>query len=71
MPEVIQDELFEGALKTGRPISLYLKTGVPVRGKVRAHDGFTVLLEQEGRSILVYKHSITSVLGARPGQRKK
>ncbi len=71
MPEVLQDELFESALKSGRPISLFLKTGVPVRGKIRAHDGFTVLLEQEGRSILVYKHSITSVIGGRPGQRRK
>ncbi|MBL8021149.1 MAG: RNA chaperone Hfq [Leptospirales bacterium] len=66
----IQDELFESALKSGKPVSMYLKTGVPVRGKVSAHDNFTVLLEQDGRTVLVYKHSITSVHAGKKPPRK-
>lgn len=68
---VIQDEVFQAALESGRPISLFLKSGVPVRGKVIAHDPFTLLLEQEERNVMVYKHSITSVLGARKPKKNK
>lgn len=68
---VIQDEVFQAALESGRPVSLFLKTGVPVRGKIVAHDPFTLLLEQEDKNIMVYKHSITSVLGARKPRKQK
>jgi host factor-I protein len=60
-----QDRLLDMAMERDKPITAFLKNGVQVKGRVRAHDTFTILLETEKNITLVYKHSITSVFPAR------
>jgi len=60
-----QDELLENAIRKSRSITIFLKNGVPLRGRVLAHDPYTVLMETERNQTLIYKHSITSIFPAR------
>lgn len=68
-----QDKILEEARLRGRPLTMYLKNGVHIKGLIKMHDNFTVLINSEKNQTLVYKHSITSIFPARlhnprPGQ---
>jgi len=60
-PINIQDGyLFQG-LKDGRPMRLELITGRTLVGRIRRFDRFAVILEVDGRELLVYKHAIATL----------
>src|SRR5438034_9866922 len=73
----LQDSFLNQVRKENIPVTLYLTSGVQLRGHVRGFDAFTVILEGQGKPPqLVYKHSIVSVapqrrsptlLGSAPG----
>ncbi|MBX7057807.1 MAG: RNA chaperone Hfq [Leptospirales bacterium] len=60
-----QERLLDQAMEKSRPVTAFLKNGVQVKGKVLAHDNFTILLDTERNLTLVYKHSITSLFPVR------
>lgn len=66
-----QNQIIEKARKRSLPLQLFLKSGVPIRGKVVAHDNHSVLLTTEGGQVLVYKHAISSLSATRPQTRKR
>ena len=39
----------------------YLMNGFQIRGLVRGFDNFTVIIENEGKQQLVYKHAISTI----------
>ena len=41
-------------------VSIYLVNGFQLRGYVKGFDNFTVILDCEGKQMLVYKHAITT-----------
>jgi host factor-I protein len=58
----LQDSFLNQLRKENIPVTLYLTSGVQLRGQVRGFDAFTVILEGQGKPPqLVYKHSIVSV----------
>ncbi|MCR9143315.1 MAG: RNA chaperone Hfq [bacterium] len=60
-----QDRLLDTAMQKAKSITVYLKNGVHIKGRIVAHDTFTVLIETEKNNTLVYKHSVTSLFPAR------
>ena len=67
-----QDRILDFAAQKGRALTIYLKNGVHIRGRVMAHDTFTILLETEKNRTLIYKHSTTSLFPARlPGPTRR
>ena len=48
------------------PLTVFLTNGFQQRGSIVAFDGFTVLLQYEGRQYLVYKHAISTIIPQRP-----
>ncbi len=65
---ITQDKIIDEAIADHRSLSLYLKSGVSVKGIVLAHDSYTVYMKQNEDYILVYKHFITSVFPAVTGR---
>lgn len=58
----LQDSFLNQLRKENVPVTLYLTSGVQLRGHVKGFDAFTVILEGQGKPPqLVYKHSIVSV----------
>src|SRR5207248_4729628 len=58
----LQDSFLNQVRKENIPVTLYLTSGVQLRGHVKGFDAFTVILEGQGKPPqLVYKHSIVSV----------
>lgn len=56
-----QNQLIEKALKRSSVLQIFLKSGVPIRGKVLAHDNHSLFLRTEQGQILIYKHAISSM----------
>ena len=63
----LQDNFLNQARKENIPVTIYLISGVQLKGVVRGFDAFTVVLESMGKPAqLVYKHAVASVVPARP-----
>lgn len=52
----IQDIFLNNARKTKTTVSIYLVNGFQLRGIVKGFDSFTVILDSEGKQMLIYKH---------------
>lgn len=48
------------------PITMFLVNGVQLKGLVRGFDSFTVVLENDGRQSMVYKHAVSTISPLRP-----
>jgi len=57
-----QDMVLNSARKEKMEITVYLTNGVPLKGRVLSFDNFTVIIEQEGKQSLVYKHAISTIV---------
>ena len=63
----LQDNFLNLARKENVPVTIYLISGVQLKGVVRGFDAFTVVLESPGKPAqLVYKHAIASIVPSRP-----
>lgn len=63
----LQDNFLNQVRKDNIPVTIYLTSGVQLKGMVRGFDSFTVILESPGKPPqLVYKHAMASVVPARP-----
>ncbi|MCE5322297.1 RNA chaperone Hfq [bacterium] len=59
----LQDTFLNQVRKDNIPVTIYLTSGVQLKGLVRGFDSFTVVLETPGKpSQLVYKHAMASVV---------
>ena len=45
---------------------MFLMNGFQMHGIVKGFDGFTVVLDSEGKQQLIYKHAISTIVPARP-----
>ena len=57
----LQDTFLNEARKENVPVSIFLLSGVQLKGKVKSFDSFAVLLVSENRSQLIYKHAISTI----------
>ncbi|GAB6170251.1 RNA chaperone Hfq [Clostridium carnis] len=57
----LQDIFLNGARKNKIPVTIYLTNGFQLKGYVKGFDSFTVVLDSDGKQMLVYKHAITTI----------
>lgn len=57
----IQDGFLLDILKSGRPMTLELVNGRRLEGVLKRFDRFALIIEQDGREKLVYKHGVATV----------
>lgn len=62
----LQDSFLNQVRKDNVPVVVYLVNGVQLKGAVRGFDNFTVIIENEGKQSLVYKHAISTISPGRP-----
>ena len=62
----LQDTFLNEARRERMPLTVFLTNGFQQRGSIVAFDGFTVLLQYEGRQYRVYKHAISTIIPQRP-----
>ncbi|MFN7962131.1 MAG: RNA chaperone Hfq [Thermoanaerobaculia bacterium] len=57
----IQDGFLFQSLKDGKAMEIELITGRNFTGKLKRFDRFAVVVETDGKEILIYKHAISTV----------
>ena len=62
----IQDGYLFQSLKEGQTMYLELVTGGHLLGRLKRFDRFAVVLESDGKEVLVYKHAIATLTVATP-----
>ena len=62
----LQDTFLNQARKEKLVVTMFLMNGFQLRGIIRGFDGFTVLLDSEGRQQLIYKHAISTIVSPKP-----
>lgn len=63
----LQDNFLNSVRKDSIPVTIYLVSGVQLKGMVKGFDPFTLVLESPGKPAqIVYKHAIASIVPARP-----
>ncbi|HYN21879.1 MAG TPA: RNA chaperone Hfq [Thermoanaerobaculia bacterium] len=60
----IQDGYLFQSLKEGQTMYVELVTKTSLVGRLKRFDRFAVVLESEGREILIYKHAICTISAA-------
>ncbi|QWH31828.1 RNA chaperone Hfq (plasmid) [Bacillus mycoides] len=58
----LQEDMYEQLKEKKGDITIFLKSGVPIRGQILATDKFTVLMMVHGKQQLVYKQAISTIL---------
>ncbi|MBV8149607.1 MAG: RNA chaperone Hfq [Candidatus Eremiobacteraeota bacterium] len=61
MPAGLQDAFLAECKRQGAAVTVYLVNGFQLRGVVKGFDPFTLLLEYEHKTHLVYKHAISTI----------
>ena len=62
----IQDHILNTARKEKIELTVYLLNGVPLKGKVYSFDNFTIIIENESKQQLIYKHAVSTIIPAKP-----
>lgn len=62
-----QDRILNQLRKKKMPCVIHLANGFQIKGAlVRAFDSFVIVIETEGRQMMLYKHGISSITMATP-----
>ena len=62
----LQDMFLNQARKEKLAVTMFLMNGFQLRGIIRGFDGFTVILDSDGKQQMIYKHAISTVVPVRP-----
>ena len=62
----VQDTFLNQLRREHRQITMFLMNGFQMRGTVTGFDGFTLILDTDGRQQLIYKHAISTIIPALP-----
>ncbi|MBQ2911046.1 MAG: RNA chaperone Hfq [Clostridia bacterium] len=63
--ENVQD-VFLNTLRTHKiPVTVFMANGFQQKGTVASFDGYTILLVNEGKQYMIYKHAVSTIVPAR------
>ena len=62
----LQDIVLNGSRKNKIPVTLYLMNGFQLKGNVTGFDSFTVILNCDGKQMMIYKHAISTITPFKP-----
>ncbi len=61
----LQDIFLNGARKNKTMVTIHLTNGFQLKGNVKGFDSFTVILDCDGKQMMVYKHAISTITPAK------
>lgn len=62
----LQDTFLNEARRSRMPVTVFMTNGFQQKGTVISFDGYTILLHNEGRQYLLYKHAVSTITPLRP-----
>ena len=62
----LQDIFLLRARRDARPVTMFLRNGLQMRGVITGYDAFVVILDSDGKQQVIYKHAISTIAPIRP-----
>ena len=62
----LQDVFLNQLRRDRLSVTVFLMNGFQMHGIIRSFDGFTVVLDTDGKQQLIYKHAISTIIPPRP-----
>lgn len=62
----LQDAFLNQVRKDNIPVTIFLVNGFQLKGIVKGFDNFTVIIESDGKQMMVYKHAISTISPMKP-----
>ncbi|OPJ56586.1 RNA chaperone Hfq [Clostridium oryzae] len=57
----LQDIFLNGARKNKIPVTIHLTNGFQIKGFIKGFDSFIVVLDCDGKQMMVYKHAVSTI----------
>ncbi|MGF7185941.1 host factor-I protein [Desulfitispora alkaliphila] len=57
----LQDSFLNLVRKEVTPVTIYLVNGFQLKGIVKGFDNFTIILENDSKLQMVYKHAVSTI----------
>lgn len=64
----LQDLFLNGVRKSQVGVIIHLVNGFQLKGVVKGFDNFIVMLDADGKQMMIYKHAITTITPSKPVQ---
>ncbi len=61
----LQDSFLNQARRERLMVTVFLMNGFQMKGFVKGYDAFVVMLESEGKQMMIYKHAISTLVPPR------
>lgn len=58
----LQDLFLLNARRNHMPLTVFLVNGFQMRGIVAGYDNFVVVLDSDGKTQMIYKHAISTIV---------
>ena len=62
----LQDAFLNQLRRDKNGVTMFLMNGFQLHGFVKGFDGFTVVLDTDGKQQLIYKHAISTIVPTKP-----
>ena len=62
----LQDVFLTQLRRDRLSVTVFLMNGFQMHGIIRSFDGFTVVLDTDGKQQLIYKHAISTIIPPKP-----
>jgi len=62
---VLQDVFLNQIRKDQIQVTIHLCNGFQIKGIVKGFDNFVIMLETEGKQLMVYKHAVSTITPAK------
>lgn len=62
----LQDLFLNEARKNKVPVTIFLTNGFQIKGFIKGFDNFIVIVDNDGKQLMIYKHTISTVNPSKP-----
>ncbi|HZJ58176.1 MAG TPA: RNA chaperone Hfq [Clostridia bacterium] len=63
---VFQDIFLNLVRKDHIPVTIHLVNGFQIRGFIKGFDNYVIIVESEGKQMMLYKQAISTITPSRP-----
>ena len=58
---ILQDVFLNQVRKEKVMVTIHLTNGYQIKGVVKGFDNFTIILDTEGKQLMIYKHAVSTI----------
>lgn len=62
----LQDVFLNGVRKSRVGVIIHLVNGFQLKGVVKGFDNFIIMLDSDGKQMMIYKHAVTTITPSKP-----